>query len=67
MAHENYEDRSDYPEYAYDRALWHLNRAAYTEGATEAGLWRMAAVESAAAVVVALFAVADAISELKPD
>ena len=54
-------DLAIYPNYPHDRAYWHLNRAAQTEGVSEGGLRRTALVESAAAITVTLFSVADSI------
>jgi len=55
---------SEYGDYSYTRATAALERARSTAGPTEAGLWRIAFVESAAAITEALFQVAGSISGL---
>jgi hypothetical protein len=56
------------PEYdAYSRAAEAIARARETEGTSEAGLWRTAVVESAAAITEALFALTGNYQYFDPD
>jgi predicted RNA-binding protein with EMAP domain len=52
---------------AYKRAAEAIARARETEGVDDAGLWRTAVVESAAAITEALFNLAGSYQNFDPD